>query len=66
MRHQRIENVNDKARVWIVRRAPDGRLQEQLDPRFLAGLNPGQSAEDVADTLITVAGELEMASSRLW
>jgi hypothetical protein len=66
MHHQAIAAIDDKARVWIVTRAPDGKLQQQLDPGCAAALLPGQSAEEIADALVAVAGEMEVASNRLW
>jgi hypothetical protein len=66
MHHQRVDNIDDKAPVWVVMRGPDGRLQDQLDLNSAAALYPAQSAEEIAETLVTVAGEMEMASSRLW
>ncbi|HEU4696852.1 MAG TPA: hypothetical protein VFR92_07805 [Sphingomicrobium sp.] len=63
MKHQKIE---DSARVWMVTLGPDGKLQEQLDPQFVAALGNGESAREVADLLATAAGEAEVAESRLW
>ncbi len=66
MHHQRIPEVDDKARLWVVMRGPDGRLQEQIDSGRLADLHPAQSAQEVADALLIAAGELEVAANRLW
>jgi hypothetical protein len=66
MHHQRLQPIDDKARVWVVMRGQDGRLHEQLDPSRVDYLHPSQSAQEVADALTTIAGELEIASSRLW
>jgi hypothetical protein len=63
MKHQRID---DKARVWLVTRDDDGRLQDELDPQFLSSLGTAHSAEEVANVLINAAGEIEMAETRLW
>jgi hypothetical protein len=63
MKHQKIE---DSARVWMVTRGPDGRLHDELDPRFLAALGAAGSAEEVADVLVVAAGEMEVAETRLW
>ena len=63
MKHQKIE---DSARVWVVTLGPDGRLQEQLDPQFLTTLGAASSAQEVADVLVTAAGEMEIAENRLW
>lgn len=66
MHHQKIETIDDKARVWVVVRGPDGRLHEQLDPSCVTSLHPGQSAEEIAAALVTAAGEMEIAGNRLW
>jgi hypothetical protein len=58
--------VDDSARVWVITRGPGGRLQEQLDPQFLTTLGTASSAQEVADVLVTAAGEMEIAESRLW
>ena len=63
MKHEKIE---DSARVWMVTLGPDGKLQEQLDPQFVAALGNGQPAREVADLLTTAAGEMEIAETRLW
>lgn len=63
MKHQKIE---DSARVWMVTLGPDGKLQEQLDPQFVAALGNGHSAREVAELLATAAGEMEIAETRLW
>ena len=45
MKHEKIE---DSARVWMVTLGPDGKLQEQLDPQFVAALGNGESARAFA------------------
>ncbi len=66
MKHEHINEIDHKARVWVVTRGEDGRIQEEFDPFLLAKLNPGHSAEEIADVLATAAGEMEIAESRLW
>lgn len=66
MKHQSIDCIDNKARVWVVTRGEDGRLQEEFDPILLGKLNPGHSAEQIADLLVTAAGEMEVAENRLW
>ena len=58
--------IEDDAKVWHVTRGPNGGLQEQLDPQFMTALGAASSAQDVADVLITAAGEMEIAENRLW
>ena len=60
------EQIDDRARVWIVSRGLDGRLDERLDPQFLTALGAAQSAGDVADILAIAAGEIEIAETRAW
>lgn len=63
MKHEKIDS---KARVWVVMRGPDGKLQDELDPQLLTSLNPGLSAEEIADALVIAAGTAEIAETRLW
>jgi hypothetical protein len=63
MKHEKID---DKARVWMITRGSDGRLHDELDPRFLAALRNADSAEDVAEAVVIAAGELEIAETRAW
>ena len=58
----KLEKIDDKARVWIVMRGPDGGIQEELDPRLLSA----QSAEEIADALVAAAGAIEIAETRIW
>jgi hypothetical protein len=60
------ELIDDRSRVWVVMRGPDLSLQAEIDPNLLARLNPGHSAEEIADTLLRAAGEMEIAESRAW
>jgi len=60
------EQIDDRARVWIVFRGLGGRLEERLDPQFLTALGGAQSAGDVADILAIAAGETEIAETRAW
>ena len=63
MKHQQID---EKARVWTVRRGADGRLHEQLDAGLLAKLYPGLSPDDIAEALVIAAGEAEIDENRAW
>jgi hypothetical protein len=60
------EMIDDRARVWIVMRGPDQKLQAELDPNLLARLNPAHSADEIADALVQAAGEMELAETRVW
>ena len=66
MKHEQIDRLDQKARVWVVTRGEDGRLHEEFDPSLLTRLNPGHSAEEIAEVLVTAAGEMEIAGTRLW
>ena len=55
------EPIDDKMRVWTVTMGPDGKLQAELDPRFLA-----EPADDVSDALVALAGAMEMDAMRTW
>ena len=68
MKHQKID---DKARVWILTRGTDGKLQEQLDetrldPQFLSAIGAAATAEEVADVIAIAAGRMDLAENRLW
>lgn len=56
------EKIDDRARIWILARGPDGKLHASIDPALLAT----PSADDIADTLIKAAGNFEIAETRLW
>jgi hypothetical protein len=60
------EQIDDKARVWVVSRGTDGQLLDEFDPGLFARLDTGHSAEEIADTLIIAAGEMEIAETRVW
>lgn len=58
--------IDDRDRVWVVTRGPDGGLLEELDPRLLAMLAAADSPEALTDALVISAGELEIAATREW
>jgi len=60
------ELINDRARVWVVMRGADLKLQAELDPDLLAKLNPAHSADEIAAALVQAAGEMELAETRVW
>lgn len=63
MKHEKIDG---KARVWILMRGPDGKVEEQLDPQYLATLGTVHAAEEIADVIVTAAGEMEVSETRVW
>ena len=60
------EAIHRKARVWMVTRGEDGRLEERLDPSFLAQIDEHRSIDDIVDALLTAAAEQDVAESRIW
>jgi hypothetical protein len=67
----KLEKIDDKARVWILTRGPDGGLEEQLDesrldPQFLSAIGAAATAEEVADVIAIAAGRMELAETRAW
>lgn len=60
------EHIDDGARVWVLTRGPDGRLREEFDPGLVGRLNPGCSAEQVADALVIAAGQMDVSENRAW
>lgn len=64
MMHYR--KIDDRSRVWVIERGPDGKLKEQLDPQLFAALNPGLSAEEIAEALVIAAGTAKVAETRAW
>jgi protein gp37 len=63
MEHRKI---GDKARVWVITRGPDGRLQEALDPQFLTSLDVACSADEIANLFAIAAGRMAIAETRAW
>ena len=61
MKHDAIDG---SSRMWVVTLGPDGRLTEDLDPDYLAALDPAQ-AQEIAEQLLTAA-KLEVARTRVW
>ena len=68
MEHQKIDasKIDSSARIWVVVRGPDGRLQDELDPSLVKGLSEAHSGGDIAQALVKPAGEIELAETRLW
>jgi len=48
------EQIDDRARVWVVTRDADGGLEERLDPALLA------------DALTVAEGLRDIAATRVW
>ena len=62
MKHQLIERT---VRDWVRgNRARGARALGRLD--IHSALHPGQSADEIADALIQLAGRMELADNRLW
>ena len=62
----KYEKIDGNERVWVVKRGPDGRLKEQLDPQLFAALHPELSEDELADALAIAAGTAEIAETRAW
>ena len=60
------DSISDKARVWIVTRGPDGKLEEKIDPAFQARVEDAESIDTVIDALIEAAAEQDIAETRVW
>ena len=60
MKHERIDPA---ARVWIVFRGLDGKLQEELDEARLESLI---ESGEISDALIQSVGKKDAAETRLW
>ena len=60
------EKIGDDARVWVVTRGPDGRLQHQLDRAAFEALHPDMGAAEIADAFAIAAGSAEIAETRAW
>ena len=62
----KYEKIDGNERVWVVKRGPDGKLTEQLDPQLFAALHPELSEEELADAIVIAAGTAEIAQTRAW
>ena len=60
------EQVDDRARVWIVERGTDGRLEERLDSSFLATLDATNEVDEILEALVVAAARQDIAESRIW
>ena len=59
------ELIERTTREWVHGNAR--RLPSVLSaPRYAGILHPAQSAEEVADALIRLAGQMEIADTRAW
>ena len=63
MKHEKIDS---KARVWVVKLGPDGKLQGEVDAQLLTTLDSDLSPDQIADALVIAAGTAEIAETRLW
>ena len=62
----KFEKIDSKARVWVIKRGPDGGLKEQFDPERFASLYPHLSGEELTEAVVIAAGTAEIAESRVW
>ena len=62
----KFEKIDNKTRVWVVTRGPDGRLTGEMDRELLSQLEPGLTAEEIDDAVAIAAGKAEVAHTRLW
>jgi len=60
MKHEKIDNIDDKARVWSVTLGTDGRLRAEIEERLLSTIDP------LAHALVIAAGREEIAATRAW
>lgn len=60
------QNIDNKARVWTVTRSAQGRLEERLDPTFLAMIDEMQPIEEIVAALVQAAAEQDIADTRIW
>jgi hypothetical protein len=58
--------MDDKAKVWTITRGTDGRLDERIDPDFLASIEEDDAIDQLVDALITAAAEQDIAETRIW
>jgi hypothetical protein len=58
--------IDDNAKVWTISWGSDGRLEERLDPSFLASFEEQHAIDQVVDALITAAAEEDIAETRIW
>jgi hypothetical protein len=61
-----LQEIDSKARVWTLTRGDDGKLAEEIDLPRLLRLNPGHSAEQIADALVLAAGITDIEETRAW
>jgi hypothetical protein len=60
------EQIDDRARVWIVERGADGRLEERLDPSFLEAFDEAEEVDEFVEALVLAAAQNDIAQSRIW
>ena len=60
------EKIGDDARVWVVTRGPNGRLQHQLDREAFEALHRGMNSAEIGEAIALAAGTAEIAETRVW
>ena len=60
------EKIGDDARVWVVTRGPNGRLNPAIDPRLFAALHLGMDPAEIPEAMALAAGSAEIAETRVW
>jgi len=60
------QNIDNKARVWTVTRTAEGRLEERVDPTFLAMIEDAQPIDEILAALVHAAAEQDIADTRIW
>ena len=58
--------IDDRARVWIVERGGDGRLEKRLDPSFLEAFDEAEEVDEFVEALVLAAAQNDIAQSRIW
>lgn len=60
------EQIDDRARVWIIERGNDGQLAERVDPGLLPGSTRTSEIDQMIEALLVAAAEQDVAETRTW
>jgi hypothetical protein len=58
--------IDNKAKVWTIVLGVDGRLEERLDPVFLASFGAHDRIDAIIDALISASAEQDIDETRIW